>query len=72
MQVFCCPKGAFGNDGHVPFIGLMSRTAFPILAWELQAISHHALADLSARLDELGKQTSRWQQWFAAAGRATA
>ncbi len=38
--------------------------AFLILAWELQAVSHHALADLSARLDELGKQANRWQQWF--------
>ena len=38
--------------------------AFLILAWELQAVSHHVLADLSARLDELGKQATRWQQWF--------
>ena len=38
--------------------------AFLILAWELQAVSHHALADLSARLDELGKQATGWQQWF--------
>lgn len=38
--------------------------AFLILAWELKAVSHHALADLNARLDELGKQATRWQQWF--------
>lgn len=38
--------------------------AFLILAWEERAISHHQLADLSARLDELGKQATRWQQWF--------
>lgn len=38
--------------------------AFLILAWELKAISHHALADLSASLDELGKQATRWSQWF--------
>lgn len=38
--------------------------AFLILAWEEKAISHHQLADLSARLDELGKQATRWQQWF--------
>ena len=39
--------------------------AFLILAWEERAISHHQLADLSVRLDELGKQATRWQQWFA-------
>lgn len=38
--------------------------AFLILAWELKALSHHALADLNSRLDELGKQATRWQQWF--------
>jgi hypothetical protein len=38
--------------------------AFLILAWELKAISHHTLADLNGRLDELGKQATRWQQWF--------
>ena len=38
--------------------------AFLILAWEERAISHHQLANLSARLDELGKQASGWQQWF--------
>ena len=38
--------------------------AFLILAWEERAISHHSLADLSTRLDELGKQATRWQQWF--------
>ena len=38
--------------------------AFLILAWELRAISHHSLADLNGRLDELGKQATRWQQWF--------
>jgi hypothetical protein len=38
--------------------------AFLILAWELQAVSHHGLADLNGRLDELGKQATRWQQWF--------
>jgi hypothetical protein len=39
--------------------------AFLILAWEIQALSHHALADLNGRLDELGKQATRWQQWFS-------
>ena len=34
---------------------------FLILAWEKQAVSHHAQADLSARLGELGKQATRWQ-----------
>ena len=38
--------------------------AFLILAWELRAVSHHTLADLNGRLDELGKQATRWQQWF--------
>lgn len=38
--------------------------AFLILAWEERAISHHQLADLSSRLDELGKQATRWGQWF--------
>jgi hypothetical protein len=38
--------------------------AFLILAWEIQALSHHALADLNGRLDELGKQATRWSQWF--------
>ena len=35
-----------------------------ILAWELQALSHHGLAELNGKLDELGKQATRWQQWF--------
>lgn len=38
--------------------------AFLILAWELRAVSHNSLAELSARLDELGKQATGWQQWF--------
>lgn len=38
--------------------------AFLILAWEEKALSHNALADLNGRLDELGKQATRWQQWF--------
>ena len=42
--------------------------AFLILAWELKAVSHNSLADLNARLDELGKQATRWQQWFERAG----
>jgi hypothetical protein len=44
--------------------------AFLILAWELKAVSHHSLADLSARLDELSKQATRWQQWFERVGPA--
>jgi hypothetical protein len=40
--------------------------AFLILAWEMRAVSHHTLADLNGRLDELGKQATRWQQWFLA------
>ena len=39
--------------------------AFLILAWEEKALSHQQLADLSSRLDELGKQATRWNQWFA-------
>lgn len=31
---------------------------------ELKAVSHHALADLNALLEELGKQATGWQQWF--------
>lgn len=42
--------------------------AFLILAWELKAVSHNSLADLNARLDELGKQATRWQQWFEREG----
>jgi hypothetical protein len=38
--------------------------AFLILAWEEKALSHHALADLNGKLDELGKQATRWGQWF--------
>lgn len=38
--------------------------AFLVLAWEEKAISHHQFADLSSRLDELGKQATRWRQWF--------
>jgi hypothetical protein len=38
--------------------------AFLIPALELQAVSHHTLADLNGRLDELGKQATRRQQWF--------
>lgn len=42
--------------------------AFLVLVWELQALSHAALADLDGRLDELGKQATRWQQWFERGG----
>ncbi len=38
--------------------------AFLVLGWELRAVSHNSLADLSARLDELGKQATGWRQWF--------
>lgn len=38
--------------------------ALLILARELRAVSPCSLADLSARLDELGKQATGWQQWF--------
>lgn len=38
--------------------------AFLILAWEERALSHNQLADLATRLDELGKQATRWGQWF--------
>lgn len=38
--------------------------AFLVLAWQLKALSHHDMADLNARLDGLGRQATRWQQWF--------
>lgn len=34
------------------------------LAWQLRWLSHGALALLSDRLDPIGRQTTRWQQWF--------
>lgn len=34
------------------------------LAWELAFLSHHSMAALNADLDELGKQATRWGQWF--------
>ena len=34
------------------------------LAWQLRWFSHGALAMLSDRLDQLGRQLTRWQQWF--------
>lgn len=37
---------------------------FLLLAWKLKFISHGALAELSARLEAIGKQAARWQQWF--------
>ena len=37
---------------------------FLLLAWKLKFISHGALAELSPRLEAIGKQAARWQQWF--------
>lgn len=33
-------------------------------AWELRFISHHSMAQLGSELDSLGKQATRWRQWF--------
>lgn len=38
------------------------------LAWELKFLSHHTMAALNADLDGLGKQASRWGQWFEGKG----
>jgi hypothetical protein len=34
------------------------------LAWQLKWLSHGGLALLCDRLDQLGRQTTGWQQWF--------
>lgn len=34
------------------------------LAWQLRWLSHGGLALLNDRLDQIGRQTTRWQQWF--------
>ena len=38
------------------------------VAWELRFISHHVMAHLNGRLDDLGKQATRWGQWFMRPG----
>ncbi|MDR0826266.1 MAG: hypothetical protein LBN33_00065 [Desulfovibrio sp.] len=60
---------AFGRCHAARQLGIMRERlevirAFLILAWELQAVSHHGLADLNGRLYELGKQATRWRQGF--------
>jgi len=37
---------------------------FLLLAWMLKFVSHGALTELSARLEAIGKQAARWEQWF--------
>lgn len=37
---------------------------FLLMAWKLKFISHGAVTELSLRLEAIGKQAARWQQWF--------
>lgn len=37
---------------------------FLLLAWKLKFVSHGAVTELSIRLEAIGKQAARWQQWF--------
>jgi hypothetical protein len=37
---------------------------FLLMAWKLKFISHGALTEVSLRLEAIGKQAARWQQWF--------
>lgn len=37
---------------------------FLLLAWKLKFMSHGALTELSPRLEAIGKQAARWEQWF--------
>lgn len=39
---------------------------FLLMAWKLKFVSHGALAELSLRIEAIGKQALRWQQWFEA------
>lgn len=45
-------------------LGLEKVRAFLTLAWELKFISHPVMHDLGGRLDGLGRQTTRWRNWF--------
>ncbi|KAJ8740505.1 four helix bundle protein [Aeromonas veronii] len=36
------------------------------LCWQLKWLSHGALALLAARISQISRQTTRWQQWFVA------
>lgn len=37
---------------------------FLLLAWKVKFVSHGAVTELSIRLEAIGKQAARWQQWF--------
>jgi hypothetical protein len=37
---------------------------FLLMAWKLKFISHGAVTEVSLRLEAIGKQAARWQQWF--------
>lgn len=50
-------------------LGLEKIRAFLTLAWEMKFISHPQMADLSDRLDGLGRQAARWRVWFGKNGR---
>ena len=37
-----------------------------LLGWKLKLLSHGAIAELGARLESIGRQAARWQQWLDA------
>ena len=37
---------------------------FLLMAWKLKFVSHGAVTLLALRLEVIGKQAARWQQWF--------
>jgi hypothetical protein len=45
-------------------LGLEKIRAFLTIGWEMKFISHAQMADMSERIDGLGRQATRWREWF--------
>lgn len=58
--------GCLEGAGYVKQVraGVEVVRGFLLLAWQLKFLSHGALVDLSARLEAVSRQATRWQQWF--------
>ena len=59
-----CAEGV----GHIHRVraGVEVVRGFFLMGWRLKLVSHGALTELAARLEAIGKQAARWQQWFEA------
>jgi hypothetical protein len=45
-------------------LSLEKIRAFLTMGWEMKFISHAQMADMSERIDGLGRQATRWRDWF--------